>query len=188
MRVVVVPASFVTTGWRLPTVCARHGEPAAQHRTVTFRKPPSGVLVILPPLVRLLLWTLQKRVTAPACPFCDRCTKMRTTRVSTAIGLIGLAIAIIILVSTAAEDFPNLARKIAIFVPISLIMYIIGLRVATMSTLSQIANGYLSRDGMQLEFRNPHPTFVEQVTAAKTAAAQYWAAAAGVPAAQVQAN
>jgi len=78
---VSIPAPLVASGQGLPSVCGRHGEPADRHRRVVFRStpPPWTYLLILLGVVlfAIVATVLEKRVKAPAWPFCPRCGSLR---------------------------------------------------------------------------------------------------------------
>src|SRR5262245_25392146 len=85
MRVVVVPAPIVARGHGVPTVSCRHGEPATEHRDLTFRSRVPVCLAVLMLVIGLLLVLLialliQRKVPTPAWPFCPRCLRSLTVR------------------------------------------------------------------------------------------------------------
>ncbi|MGX6602375.1 hypothetical protein ACWKSP_09610 [Micromonosporaceae bacterium Da 78-11] len=175
MRVVVIPAHFVSAGWHTPTVCARHGETAVEQRRVTFRSLVPGwiaLFILIPLLIVVVAFAVQRRVTSPAWPFCSRCNRMRAWGRGFALGMLALAVAF--------EVFPFIAGRngasdghVAIFL-IGQILLLLGLLAFVRSSLGRIANGYVAANPSYLEFRKPHPEFVREVAVAKETAEQHY--------------
>ena len=175
MRVVVMPANFVSAGWGTPTVCARHGEPATEHRKVSFRSLVPGwvyLFLVFSPLIAVLAALLvRRRVRAGAWPFCPGCAALHAKRRKILLGILGLAAALI-LVALVMVDTSDGAMGIGLAV---IILLIVAAFTATRSRAGWIAAGYATADARAVEFRNPAPAFVEQVAAAKKAAADHYA-------------
>lgn len=161
-----IPAPLVSAGQAVPQVCVRHGEPATRHRKVVFRSyiPAWTYLLILIGLLPFLIVAavLQKRVKAPAWPFCARCSRLRTIRL-----LAGLAVAVLSIAAVPAlapvlgDDSPYGPQIALVFV----LVLIAGLGIASSAASSAIAAGYASHDGSSVKFRRPHPRFADQVAA-----------------------
>jgi hypothetical protein len=169
---VAIPAPLVCAGGGVPQVCARHGEPAAHHNRVVFRSyTPRWAYLLLPFGVlpfAIVAGILQKRVKAPAWPFCPRCDRLRYGRMLTGIGVVVLAVlTIVVLAALIPKDASYGGPVVLMFV----VALIVGLGIIGNSARSAIASGYVSRDGNTVRVRRPHPRFGEHV-----AAAQQWAA------------
>jgi hypothetical protein len=178
VRVVVVPADFVSTGWRTPTVCARHGETAVTHRRVRFRSLVPGwtYFFLLAPLMMLIIaFATQRRVTAAAWPFCPRCQRLRTTRQAIGYGMLALGVVINIFVFATVEHYEGDSGKFVALFLFAGVLFLAGLRVTVRSSLARTAAGYVASNPSMVEFRRPHPEFVRQITEAKQIAAQHYA-------------
>ena len=167
-----IPASLVSARGAVLQVCARHGVPAAHQKQVVFRSyTPRWAYLLIPFGVlpfAIVAAFLQKRVKAPAWPFCPRCDRLRTGRVLTGIGVVVLAVlAIVVLAAVLPKDTSYGGPVVLMFV----VTLIVGLGIIGSSARSAIASGYVSRDASTVQVRRPHPRFAEQV-----AAAQQWAA------------
>jgi hypothetical protein len=176
VRVVVVPASFVSADWHTPTVCARHDEPAAGHRRVKFRSLVPGwtfLFLPLPLLLVIVAFGVQRRVTAPAWPFCARCGRMRAWGRGFALGVLAIAVGFVAYAFVHGHGDAGDSDAAALL--IGLILLVLGEVAFVRSSLGRIANGYVTSDGSALEFRKPRPLFTEQVAQAKDAAARHQA-------------
>ncbi|GIE99675.1 hypothetical protein [Paractinoplanes rishiriensis] len=163
MRVVIVPAPFVATGWGIPTVCVRHGEPAAAQPPVTFRTlvPGGTVLMVIAPLIMMIVvLATEKRVVSPAWPLCARCLRLRALRRAVTATLLGLAGGLVVVAFAALESWGST-------VAVAVLVLVAGLWALSRSTTGRIANGYVDSSGQTLEFRRPHAGFVTLVAAAK---------------------
>jgi hypothetical protein len=162
-----IPVPLVSAGG-VPQVCARHGERAAQHKRVLFRShtPRWAYLLILFGLLpfAIVAAALQKRVTAPAWPFCARCAKLRNGRLLTGIGVMALAILAILVLAAVVPKGSSYAGPIVLML---VVLLIVGLAIARKSARTAIVSGYVSRDGSTVQIRRPHPRFAEQVVAAQ---------------------
>ena len=175
MRVVVMPANFVSTGWGTPTVCARHGETGTEHRRIVFRSLVPGwvyLFLLFSPLVAIIVGLVVRRKTvADAWPFCPRCHATHRRRRGATLGVLAVAVVFAVLGFTL-PDTSDGAFGFGLTVVILLIVAAIA---ATRSTAGWVAAGYTTADSSAVEFRSPAPLFVEQVAAAKKAAAEYHA-------------
>jgi hypothetical protein len=168
-----IPAPLVSSGGGVPPVCARHGEPATQRKRVLFKSytPRWAYLLILFGLLpfAIVAVALQKRVKAPAWPFCARCAKLRTGRLLAGIGVTVLAVlAVLVLAAVVPKDSSYGGPIVLMFV----VLLVVGLAITANAARNAIASGYVSRDGSTVQIRRPHPRFAEEVTAALHVAAQ----------------
>jgi hypothetical protein len=177
-----IPASLVSGGGGgLPQLCARHGEPAIQHRRVLFRSHPPRwtYLLILCGLLPFAIAAsaLQKRVKAAAWPFCARCARLRTSRL-----LIGTAMVVVavLAVGVLAAVVPEGSAYGPPIVLAFLVLLVAGLGIAAKAGRNAIASGYLAQDGNMLRLRRPHPRFAEHV-AGRQRAAQHQYLQSGYP-------
>jgi hypothetical protein len=170
-----IPASLVSGGRGLPELCARHGEPAIQHKRVLFRSHPPRwtYLLILCGLLPFAIAAsaLQKRVKARAWPFCRRCAGLRTGRL-----LIGTAMVVVavLAVGVLAAVVPDGSAYGPPIVLAFLVLLIAGLGIAARAGRNSIASGYVAQDGAMLRLRRPHPRFAEQVAAMRRAAEDHY--------------
>ena len=173
---VAIPAPLVAQSQTLPTACARHGEPADRHQRVVFRsKVPAWtyLLILIAVIVFVIVATvMQKRVKAPAWPFCLKCASLRRRGLLIGFGLLVLGLAGLIIAAGAPADAPwpgpvALAALVIVFV---------GLIIAARSSWAMVASGIATRDGMAVEVLRPAPAFAEQAAAHLQAAQQQWAA------------
>lgn len=167
-----IPAPLVSAGQAVLPVCTRHGEPATRRKKVVFRSttPAWTYLLILFGVLpfAIVAAAIQKRIKAPAWPFCARCGQLRTRRLLAGIGLVALAVLAIVAVSAALPDGSLYATQIVL---VFVLLLIAGLGVAASAGGSSIAAGYASRDGHHVEIRRPHPRFAEEVAAVQQQAA-----------------
>jgi hypothetical protein len=182
-----IPAQLVVSGQGMPRVCARHGEPADRHRRVLFRsKPPSWtyLLIILGVILFAIVATvLQKRVKAPAWPFCSGCAALRTRRLLVGVGLMVLAVlAVVVLAGTLPPGSTYGPLVVLAFV----VLLLVGLFFIAQSGWAAIASAVTSRDGAAVEVRRAAVRFVQEAEpaqqwvleqrAAQEHAAREWAA------------
>jgi MFS family permease len=160
-----LPAPAVTAG-AVPEVCARHGEPAVRRRKTVFRsRTPAWVFILL--LFGVLPFAiaaaaLQKRVKAPAWPFCAECGRLRTRRILMGIGLVALAVVGAVATTTLMPQNESSAGP---FVLAFVLLVIAGLGVASTASSTSIASGYASKDGHTVHVRRAHQRFAEQSAA-----------------------
>jgi hypothetical protein len=172
-----IPAPLVSAGAGIPPVCVRHGEPAVKTKKVLFRSytPRWTYLLILFGLIpfAIVAAVLQKRVKAPAWPFCARCGQLQRTRLLTGIALVVLAVlGVALLAGVLPEDSAYGGVAILGFV----VLVLVGLGIASLSARSAIAAGHVTRDGSMVELRGPHPDFAEAVVAAQQQSMQQYPA------------
>jgi hypothetical protein len=173
-----IPASYVASGWGIPKVCVRHGEPATAHKGVRFisRIPGWAYLLLLAgalPFV-IVAYAVRKEVRAQAWPFCMRCAHDRKNRLWIGITLMVVAVAGIPL--AAAFE----AGSLSVFLLIVLIFA--GFVVTLRGGWSFVAGGIVVTKGMEVEFRKAHGAFAAEAVAAQQAAAQYYATSQQQPA------
>jgi len=134
-------------------------------------------LVIGPVLAALIAVLIQRKVPTPAWPFCPRCDRSLSVRrvvlaaifaAALACGVVGVAGFVL------ARDGQPGVYLLALVVTALLIFA--GLRAVTLATRGRVANGYVSENGMTVEFRNPDPEFLRQIVAAKAEFQRYVAA------------
>ncbi|MEV6852088.1 hypothetical protein AB0M88_52930, partial [Actinoplanes sp. NPDC051411] len=171
---VLVPANFVSAGWGTPTVCARHGEPAVERKRTQFTSRRSGWLFLLGAIV---YYATRKTVSAPAWPFCARCTKEYTTK--TAAGA-GSFIAGILIWVGSTQLLPSDVAPIGTLA--GLVLFIGGAVVIARGGRPAIAGGAVTGDGLAVRFARAHEAFAIQAAAAQQAAAQQYATLQSYPA------
>jgi MFS family permease len=170
LMAVAIPAPLVVSGQGLPRVCVRHGEPADRHKRVLFRSKTPGwtyLLVILGVIVfAIVAAVLQKRVKAPAWPFCPRCADLRTRRLLIGIGLVVLSVvAVVVLAGALPADSSYGPLAVVAFV----VLLFAGLIFIALAGWAAIASAFASRDGTAVEVRRPAARYV-----AEAAPAQQW--------------
>ncbi|WP_412541103.1 hypothetical protein R8Z50_00260 [Longispora sp. K20-0274] len=152
--VIEIPAHWVKAGQGLPNVCAKHGEPAVAHLKTRFAsKASKGAYAIGG---AALAAATQKRVTAPAWPYCARCLPLRRAAQISRFAMFGAAVAF----------FGGYALMRATDNDAFLVVSLIGL-VATMVTLlvnsilaKRITAGTIvSPDGHLVLVQDAHPAF-----------------------------
>jgi hypothetical protein len=157
-----IPAPLVSAG-QVPQVCTRHGEPTTRHRKVVFRSyiPAWTYLLVLFGVLpfAIVAAVIQKRVKAPAWPFCARCARLRTGRLLAGLGVIALAVLAVVAAAAVVPQGSSYATPIVL---VFLALLIAGLAIASSASSSAIAAGYASQDGSTVKFRRPHPRFAEQ--------------------------
>lgn len=177
-----LPAALVAADGGLSSlrVCARHGEPAVEHRRTVFRSPVprwTYALILLGVIVFLIVaFFVPRRVKAPAWPFCPRCRQLRVIRLLTGIGLMLVSALALVLAASllpAESSYGNLVG-----LPFVLV-FIVGIGVTSMASSGSIAAGTVSGDGASVHIRHPHPRFAEEAAAVQHAAAGRWAAQHG---------
>lgn len=181
-----IPAQLVTSGAGVPRVCARHGEPAVVTKRVQFRSYTPGwvyLLVVLGVLLALIVAAaVQKRVKAPAWPFCARCRASRVKRLLVGSGTVLLAVLVTVVFGTVS---PHGSRYGGVLTLGVILLVVVGLGIASRASASVIALGHVSKDGSTVEIGRAHPRFAEEAAAAQQWAVQQWAAQQGyVPAGQ----
>ena len=172
MHTAHLPATFVSSGWGTPTVCAPHGEAAAEHRRVTFRSPPPGwviALIVLSPLAVVIgALCLQKRVKATAWPFCAQCGRSSRVRRIVTAGVFA-AFAVMIGVTIAiGESQQGPAALVG-----SLALLVAGFVALSNASNMKVAGAAVTVDGVWVSFRNAREAFVAQVMNTMAAAAQH---------------
>jgi hypothetical protein len=174
---VAIPAQLVVSGQGMPRVCVRHGEPADRHKRVVFRsRPPSWtyLLIVLGVILFAIVATvLQKRVKAPAWPFCPRCAALRTRRLLVGVGLMVLGVvAVLVLSGTLPPGSTYGPLVVLAFV----VMLLVGLFFIAQSGWAAIASAITSRDGAAVEIRRAAERFVQEAEPARQWALQQQAA------------
>lgn len=167
-----IPTPLVTATNGAFQICARHGEQAAKHQRTVFRSYTPGwvyllFLVGVLPFV-IVAFVLQKRIKAPAWPFCRQCFRLRNRRLLAGAGVVVLAILGVIGFSVVLQDSSYGLLIVLVFV----LLLIIGLALLGSAGRSGIASGQASRDGATVRIRRPHPRFAEHVAAVHQAAVQ----------------
>jgi hypothetical protein len=165
-----IPTPLVSGGGGLPPLCARHGEPATQQRWVLFRSHPPRwtYLLILCGLLPFAIaaGALQKRVKAPAWPFCPRCVRLRTGRLLTGAATVGVAVVAVGVLAAITPEGSAYGPPILLTF---LVLLLVGLGLAATAGRNTIASGYVAQDGNTLCIRRPHPRFADQVAALQRA-------------------
>ncbi len=160
-----VPARIASNPGTTLQVCARHGERADRPAPVVFRsRPPiwTYALILLGVLPFAIVATiLQKRIKAPAWPFCARCGEARLARVAGGIGLVFLAVIVFVAVSTLAPE-SDFATGFSAVICVGLLLT--GLFLATGSGRAAVAGGYATPDGTAVRVNRPHRRFREQLS------------------------
>ncbi|XVU21963.1 hypothetical protein ACQPZJ_32465 [Actinoplanes sp. CA-054009] len=172
-----IPAQFVTTGWGIPTVCARHGQPAVEHKKTRFISRIQGwaYLLLLAGALPFLIFVLvtRKTVESPAWPFCAQCAQRRKKALTTGLSVIAVGVLCVFLLNAVPDgaDAPVLMLALLAF----LAGYIIAIRGANRMLL---AGGEVHEKGQFVTFRRAHEAFAAQATQAQQAAAHQTAQAA----------
>ncbi len=173
---VYVPANFVAAGWGIPTVCARHGEPAVERTKVRFVSHTSRWLILIGVIVYVVVMAVtRKTVVSPAWPFCARCKKEEVTR--TLIGWASLIAGVLLWFASVQL----LSRPAHVGALVGVVLLVGGVIVAGSGTRPSIAGGVVTDDGRAVRFTRAHENFASQAVAAQQAAAQHYAAQAGYP-------
>ncbi|MDG4820796.1 hypothetical protein O7635_02880 [Asanoa sp. WMMD1127] len=164
----VIPAQLAASGQGMPRVCARHGQPADRHRSVVFRsKPPAWtylLIVVGVILFAIVATVLQKRVKAPAWPFCRQCAALRTRRMLIGAGLIVLSVVAVIGLSVALPPSSSYGP----FVVVAFVALLLaGLFFIAQSGWAVIASAVASRDGAAVEVNRPAPRFLQETEPAR---------------------
>ncbi|GAA1515343.1 hypothetical protein GCM10009827_032690 [Dactylosporangium maewongense] len=160
-----MPPVRIPAGAFVPPICPRHGRPATSMRPMVFLSPlplwawPLAVLAGRL-LYRILLRPLRKEALAPAWPSCHRCGLRRAARIAAGAATIvaGLVAALYL-----SERVHGTAALAAIAVTVACMGA--GLIVVARGTRVAVAGVRVSRDGLWLEPRRPHPAFVAALAA-----------------------
>ena len=167
---ITIPAPLIVQGQYLPTVCARHGEPADRHKRVVFRSRIPGwtyVLLLIAVIVFIIVaLAVQKRVQAPAWPFCPKCASRRRRGLLIGFVLLVLGIVGLFLGASAPAD-ASWAGWVAFA---SAVIASAGLIFVARSNWAMAASGIATRDGTAVDVLRPAPEFAESI-----AATQQWA-------------
>jgi hypothetical protein len=160
-----IPAHLVSAGTVAPQVCARHGEPATWHKRVRFRSytPRWAYLLIFFGLLPFIIVAMfvRRRVTAPAWPFCERCRRLRISRLLIGLGMIALAVVVGFGLPALLPDSPASGWTL----PVVVALVFAGVVTASYSVLSAIVPAHVSQDGTLVQVHRPHPRFAEQLRA-----------------------
>ena len=171
-----LPAPVVAAG-AATEVCVRHGQPATRRKKVVFRSytPKWAYLLILFGLLpfAIVAAVLQKRVKAPAWPFCQECGRLRTRRLLIGVGLVVLAILAAVVAAAVLPDDGSAAGPATL---VFVLMIIAGLGVAGTAGYGPVASGYVSNDGQTVHFRRAHERFAAQAADMRSAMEQQRAA------------
>lgn len=166
-----IPAQFVATGWGTPTVCTRHGEPAAERRRVTFvsRNPGWSYVLLLAGVIVFIIVAsaIRKTVTTAAWPFCARCSEERKRSLTIGLGIMAAGVVAIALVAVLPDD----TGVLAVF--LGAVLLAVGYVVAVRVSWTMRANGHVVDRGQTVQFDRAHEAFAAQASAARQAAAQH---------------
>ncbi|RQW88989.1 hypothetical protein DKL51_24085 [Micromonospora globispora] len=116
---------------------------------------------------------LQKRVKAPAWPFCQECGRLRTRRLLIGVGLVVFAILAAVVAAAVLPDDGSAAGPATL---LFVLMIIAGLGIAGTAGYGPVASGYVSNDGQTVHFRRAHERFAAQAADMRSAVEQQWAA------------
>ncbi|SNY40468.1 hypothetical protein [Paractinoplanes atraurantiacus] len=169
-----IPAQFVATGWGTPTVCARHGQPAVEHKKTRFISRVQGwaYLLLLAGALPFLIFVFatRKTVESPAWPFCAQCAQRRKKGLTIGLSVIAVGVLCVLLLDAAPDnaDAPLTFLAILAF----LAGYIIAIRGANRMI---VANGQVHEKGQFVSFPKAHEAFAAQATQAQQAAAHHHA-------------
>ncbi len=127
---------------------------------------PSGVGVLLFAIVALVL---RKTVVAPQWPFCARCNELRSRRIKTGLGLLGGAVAVLIVsttiaVSTTSDDIGATSLVIGNLLFVAGI--VAGVVVLGQSAWRAVAGAVVSADGLWVTVSKSSPAFAERAATA----------------------
>ncbi len=168
-----LPSQWVSAGYGVPRVCARHGEPVQSHAPITFnsRPPlwsiPFAVFGFLPFLIVVAL--TRKTVTVAAWPFCDICRSVRGRRIAIGWGLVTAGLAGFFL-GGMFSDLGDAVSGSLMFG--GFLVLFAGVIVAGRGQRVIMASGVVSRDGQFVEFKKADPRFAAQVDATVAAVTQ----------------
>jgi hypothetical protein len=179
----MLPAALVAGGQGLPSVCSRHGNPAAGSLRVRFvSKPPVWTYVLLLagalPFV-IVVMVLRKTVDARTWPVCSGCRSRRRTALLTGFGMLAGWLAMMIVGigmqgggsdpttydgygATTSSDGSGLGAALILT---SIVLLIAGILVAAQGSPAPLTRGVVTGDGAWVEFRKPASAFAEQVRA-----------------------
>ena len=166
-----IPAQFVATGWGIPTVCARHGEPAVVRKRAAFisRNPGWSYALVLAGVIVFVMVAaaIRKTVVARAWPFCARCNKESRHDVTAGLGLLAAGVVAFALTGV----LPSEASGPVVF--LGIVLLLVGFIVAVRGGNRALrANGHVVDGGRTVQFNRAHEAFAAQVAAAQQAAAQ----------------
>ncbi|NMO51155.1 hypothetical protein HH310_08135 [Actinoplanes sp. TBRC 11911] len=176
-----IPAAYVSTGWGTPTVCVRHGLPAAGHKPARFISRVPGwayPLVLAGGVVFLIVVrAVQKEVRAARWPFCPRCSRDRMSRMVIGIvlavaGVAGIPIALSASDGSVADGTAGPGVSLLLLIVLIMVGYIVAVR----ATWSSVAGGITISKGQEVDFPRAHEAFVAEAVAARESAARYYAA------------
>jgi hypothetical protein len=166
-----VPAQWAATGYGLPGVCARHGEPATQRVNTRFvsRAPawaiPFILLGALPYLI--VVMAVRKTVNAQNWPYCAQCQAQRQRNLIIGVG--GLVLSIVILCTgTSLTDNDSTSALAGLMILVGAVLFFVALIFTARSSRQFIAGAVVTRDGLYVELKNADPRFSAQIQAAAT--------------------
>ena len=172
---ILLPASLVSSGEGIPTICSRHGRESTTASKCRFvSRPPrwTAVLLLAGALPYLIVVTaLRKTVLAPYWPLCGACTQRKRSLLFGGLATLAGAVMLFVLgiflafrITTTDEyGYTTTTSSMAGFglflLFLSFIAFITGLVTTSMSTMMAVAGGAVTADGMFIEFRNAAPSF-----------------------------
>ncbi|MET7420744.1 hypothetical protein [Dactylosporangium sp. NPDC005555] len=151
----------IPVGAPVPPVCPRHGRHVTKPREMAFLSALAPwmwpVAVLGGRLIyHFVLRALRREVVVPAWPWCGRCELRFVAPVvagyATFFGSVAVAV-------YAVEQDPSTPGYSTI--GIALLCAVVGLLVAASSSRTLVAGVRVSRDGLWLEVRRAHPSFLE---------------------------
>lgn len=176
----MLPAGLVAGGQGLPTVCSRHGNPAAGSLRVRFVSKPPGwtyllsLVGMLPFLIVVL--ALRKTVDARTWPICAGCRSRRLRMRLAGYGTLALSLMLLILVvgwqsgsssmtddasgTTASSSGSGAGVALALLASVGIV---VGYIVAAQGGAVPLTRGVVTGNGAWVEFRKPAAQFAEQV-------------------------
>ncbi len=164
---VYLPAAMVKTGEGVPSLCARHGEPAVRRRIVNFesRPPDWAYLLLLVGVVPffLVIHILRKTMIATGWPICARCRSgARWLRLG-ALGLLLTAVGIGSVGVAIYNRYPGFRSGVIDGCLLSLAACVFVFRQAAPS---RITRAEVTPDGLALRVRHAAPAFAAALPAA----------------------
>jgi hypothetical protein len=161
MPLVQIPSVQVTAARDLPQVCARHGRPADQMKSLRFAsRPPVWTYALIPlGLLFFLIAVVVMRtdVWAPKWPWCSRCGRLRVVRLLAGLTLFAGAFAILPSVADQRETATTVVTAVLV------LALALGSVLLARSYASAIVGAHVTRDSQSVRIPRAHVRFAAQV-------------------------
>ncbi|GAA1040444.1 hypothetical protein GCM10009557_61790 [Virgisporangium ochraceum] len=161
MPSVRIPSAQVTAARDLPRVCARHGRPADQLKSLRFSsRPPAWTYALIP--LGLLFFliaivVMRNDVWAPSWPWCDRCGRLRVVRLLTGLALFAGALAVLPSVADRRETAATVVTAVVVLA-LALAAVLLARSYAT-----AIVGAHVTRDSRWVRIPRAHERFAAEV-------------------------